>query len=361
MNRLTVETKNKTYDIVIYNSFKALADEMKQLQTSFSKIAIISDDQVGPLYTSEVVSILKSTCNEVCSYTFKHGEGNKHLGTISDLYTFLIENKLDRKSLLIALGGGVTGDMVGFAAATYMRGIRFIQIPTTLLAQVDSSIGGKTGVDFNGYKNIVGAFYQPELVYVNVHTLKSLPTKEFNSGMGEVLKHGMILDETYLNSLKIQTDKIRQLDEAALTAMILRSCEIKSRIVSEDEKEEGSRALLNFGHTTGHAIERLKNFELLHGECISIGFLAALHISEQLGNIDSETVNEMEQLLNQFGLPTKVSGLEPTTIYDEMFYDKKTTHNQINFVLLKGVGASFIHKSVPKEEILKALEKVIQR
>lgn len=361
MNRLPVETKNKTYDIVIYNTFEHILDEIKKLSTSFSKIAIISDDQVGPLYANEVKCLLEKGYCEVCCYTFKHGENNKHLGTISDFYTFMIDNNLDRKSLLIALGGGVTGDMVGFAAATYMRGIRFVQIPTSLLAQVDSSIGGKTGVDFNGYKNIVGAFYQPELVYVNIQTLKTLPQKEFNSGMGEVLKHGMILDDNYLRELIEQIEKIRHLDEAVLTQMILRSCQIKSKIVSEDEKEEGSRALLNFGHTAGHAIERLKNFELLHGECISIGFMVALHISQLLGHISQNTVFEMEQLLKQYDLPTTVAGLDSRSIYQEMFHDKKTIENQLNFILLKSMGVSFIHKCVPKEDVINALEKVIQK
>lgn len=361
MNRLTVETKQKVYDIVIYNSFEPLLDEIKKLGTSFSKIAIISDDQVAELYTKSVKALLEQEYSEVSTYSFKHGESNKHLGTISDFFAFMIENKLDRKSLLIALGGGVTGDMVGFAASTYMRGIKFIQLPTSLLSQVDSSIGGKTGVDFNGYKNIVGAFYQPELVYINIQTLKTLPLKEFNSGMGEVLKHGMILDEPYLRDLMDQSNKIRNLEEDALTSMIFRSCQIKCSVVSEDEREEGNRALLNFGHTAGHAIERLKNFELLHGECIAIGFMVALHISEQLGYITIETVNEMEQLLSQFELPTKVSGLKANAIYEEMFHDKKTADNNLNYILLNKIGSSFIHSTLEKNEVLAALESVIEK
>ncbi|PKM95941.1 MAG: 3-dehydroquinate synthase [Firmicutes bacterium HGW-Firmicutes-1] len=359
MNQLTVNTKNKNYEIIFNNNFEGLLHEIKKLNITISKIAIITDDHVGPLYYDQVKECLRTLYPEIYCFTFLHGEKSKNLNTISDIYAFMIEQKLDRKSLVIALGGGVVGDMAGFAAATYMRGIKFIQVPTTLLSQVDSSVGGKTGVDFNGYKNIVGAFYQPELVYINTRTLKSLPKNEFCSGMGEVIKHGLILDQNYYNEIEKNRDHILNLDHDILQTLIYNSCKIKSQIVSEDEKEEGCRALLNFGHTVGHAIERLKNFELLHGECISIGFVAALHISEQLGHITEVTINRVIDLLKAFELPTAVVGLEPIDIYNEMFHDKKTSSNQLNFVLLTEIGKSYINNSVEEEVVMKAIQKII--
>lgn len=359
MNALSVNTSTKSYHIVFRESFNELVDELKKLNISISKICIITDDLVDPLYGELVESILKKDYSEVYRTSFSHGERNKHLATITDFYTFMIEHQLDRKSLIIALGGGVVGDMAGFAAATYMRGIKFIQIPTTLLSQVDSSVGGKTGVDFNGYKNIVGAFCQPELVYINTETLKSLPRREFNSGMAEVIKHGLILDESYLNEIEENIINIQDLDGNTLTSMIQKSCAIKSMIVSEDEKEEGKRALLNFGHTVGHAIERLKNFEMLHGECISVGFVAALHLSKQLGNIKDSDIDRVVKLLKEFELPVTVNGLTSLEIYQEMFHDKKTADNQLNFILLEQIGSAFISKEINKDNVLKAINQII--
>ncbi|PKM50271.1 MAG: 3-dehydroquinate synthase [Firmicutes bacterium HGW-Firmicutes-7] len=358
MNQLIVNTKNKKYKIVINSNFDGLYQEITKLNIPISKIAIITDDIVDPLYSGQVIDHLKKSYPEISSFSFIHGEKSKNLNTISDIYAFMIDQKLDRKSLVIALGGGVVGDMAGFAAATYMRGIKFIQVPTSLLSQVDSSVGGKTGVDFNGYKNIVGAFYQPELVYINTSTLITLPNKEFNSGMAEVIKHGLILDQNYYNEIKNNIDKILDLDDEQLQILIYNSCKIKSQIVSEDEKEEGCRALLNFGHTVGHAVERLKNFELLHGECISIGFIAALYISNQLGEITESTIDNVKKLLETFELPTSVAGLDPTDIYHEMFHDKKTSNNQLNFILLTDIGNSYIDNLVEKETVMNALQKI---
>lgn len=359
MNSLSVNTTTKSYEIVFYNHFNTLVDEIKKLNIPVSKICIITDDLVDTLYGEIVENTLKQSFLEVYRVVFQHGEKNKNLSTISDFYTFMIEHQLDRKSLVIALGGGVVGDMAGFTAATYMRGIKFIQIPTTLLSQVDSSVGGKTGVDFNGYKNIVGAFCQPELVYINTSTLTTLPKREFNSGMAEVIKHGLILDFNYLMEIEDKLKEIQDLDQSALTSIIYKSCEIKSMIVSEDEKEEGKRALLNFGHTVGHAIERLKNFELLHGECIAIGFVAALYISEQLDMIHVNDIERVVQLLQRFNLPVEVSGLSALDIYQDMFHDKKTSDNQLSFVLLEQLGVSNIKKAIEKDIIIKAIEKII--
>lgn len=359
MNRLTVNTENKQYDIIFYNSFDFLLKEINNLNSTISKIGIISDSNVHPLYCNQIKEILEEQFDNVVDFKFQAGEQNKNLDTINHFYDFLIQNKFDRNSMLIALGGGVTGDMVGFTASTFMRGIKFIQVPTSLLAQVDSSIGGKTGVDYNGYKNLVGAFYQPELVYINTSTLQTLPLREFNSGMAEVIKHGFILDSTYLMEIINNCTKIKKLDHLAMTSIIKRSCNIKRDIVSEDEKEQGIRAILNYGHTLGHAIERLKEFKLLHGECIAIGFMAAAFISLELGHLSDTDIDMIENTLKLYDLPRSVSGLEPEQLYAEMFLDKKTSSNALSFILLDKIGNCYVNDSLDKEIIINAIKKVI--
>ena len=254
---ITVNYNQKPcYNIVIENDFSKLAENVTKLEISGRKLAVITDSNVGPLYADKVAQCLKETGNNIFVYTFEAGEKNKNLNTVQDVYEFLIKNKFDRKDMLVALGGGVVGDLTGFAAATYLRGIDFIQVPTSLLAQVDSSIGGKTGVDFRAYKNMVGAFHQPRLVYMNTSTLSSLNTRLFNSGFGEILKHGLIKDASYFQWLKDNIEKIAALDSGYLEEMIYRSCEIKRKVVENDPTEKGERAQLNFGHTLGHAIEK---------------------------------------------------------------------------------------------------------
>lgn len=360
MKRLIVNAKTKKYSVAFYNSFENLLKEIKDLNTDFSKIVIITDDLVDKIYTQIIEDIIKQAYPEIYTFVFNHGEKNKHLDTISEAYSFMLSKKLDRKSLVVALGGGVVGDMAGYAAATYMRGIKFIQIPTTLLSQVDSSVGGKTGVDFKGYKNIIGSFYQPELVYINTQTLKTLPKNQFSSGMAEVIKHGLIMDKDYFNEIEKKVIKIKELDDDVIASLIYKSCSIKSEIVSEDEMEEGKRALLNFGHTIGHAIEKIKDFKLLHGECVSLGIIVALYISKELNYIGDNIIIRVEELLKSFNLPTFVSDINSEEIYSELFHDKKTMDNQINYILLKDIGNSFISNKVSREIVLNAIEKIIR-
>jgi len=285
MKHVEVNTPGKTYPIVFRESFDDLAQMILDMNKNYSKVLIISDSNVGPLYVDDVSKALLPLEIEIQWTLFAAGEVNKTFETINKFYQFLIENRYDRQTLIIALGGGVTGDMAGFTAATYMRGVDFIQVPTTLLAQVDSSSGGKTGIDFNGYKNIVGAFYQPELVYVNTTTLKTLPAVEFACGMGEAIKHGFIRDKSYLEYMVDQREAIQRMDHEALSYVIGRSCEIKASVVSEDERELGIRAILNFGHTIGHAVERLMNFQLLHGQCVALGIMASVYMAAMLGDL----------------------------------------------------------------------------
>ena len=272
-----------------------------------------------------------------------------------------MENHFDRKCAVAGLGGGVAGDMAGFVAATYMRGIEFIQIPTSLLAEVDSSVGGKTGVDFCGSKNIIGAFYQPSFVYINIDTLKTLPKREFSAGMAEVIKYGIILSKNFYNFISENREKIKNMDIDTMTEVIAKCCEFKAFVVSNDEKEKGMRAILNYGHTIGHAVESLKEFELIHGECVGIGMVAAMKISCDRGVITEKDLDEFEELLTYFDIPVKTKGLIPEDVYSQMFNDKKVSDSKINFVLVDDeIGKSYVTSEISKGEIIKAISYVVE-
>ena len=262
--------------------------------------------------------------------------------------------------MLLALGGGVTGDITGFAAATYLRGIDFVQIPTTLLSQVDSSIGGKTGVDFKAYKNMVGAFYMPKLVYMNLSTLNSLPEREYLEGMGEIIKHGLIRDTEYFYWLKENKDKIISRDYETVKKMIFVSCNIKRVVVENDPKEKGERAVLNFGHTIGHAVEKAKNFSLLHGECVAIGMAAATYISLKKGNIAEKEYNEINNVISDFKLPVYTTGILASDVVKATKNDKKMDSGVIKFITLEENGHAIIDRTISEELLLEATETVIR-
>ena len=287
----------------------------------------MKDSNVGPLYAEQVKNELEKTGNTVYVYTFAAGEENKTLDTVQDVYEYLIENHFDRNDCLVALGGGVVGDLTGFSAATYLRGIKFIQVPTSLLAQVDSSIGGK---------------------------------RLFNSGFGEIIKHGLIKDKEYYNWLKDNAESIKALDTDALEHMIYVSCNIKREVVENDPKEKGERALLNFGHTLGHAIEKEMNFSLYHGECVVLGMIAALNICVELGTITGE---ERDDALNTFALyefPDHVTGIKIDDVIAVSKNDKKMDAGKVKFILLKSVGDAYIDRDITDDQMRRALEGVIR-
>lgn len=360
MDNVRVITPNKEYSILFRDSFDDLGTEVLQLGKTYSKILIISDSNVGPLYAPQVAESLAVLTTEIQWTFFPAGEASKNYNTINSFYEFLIENRFDRKTLIVALGGGVTGDMAGFTAATYMRGVDFIQVPTSLLAQVDSSSGGKTGIDFKGYKNIVGAFYQPEMVYINTASLKTLPDVEFACGMGEALKHGFIRDREYLMYMADNKDSILDLKHSQISRVIGRSCEIKASVVSQDEKEHGLRAILNFGHTIGHAIERLMDFRLLHGQCIALGMVASMRIAADFGDVSTEEFSFTEKLLTDYGLPIRLTELSVDDVYEQLFYDKKTSHSTINIVMLKGIGNCYQNTKLTESQIKNGLAYILQ-
>ncbi len=354
-----IEIKNegrKSYDIFLKDSFEDFLETMDFLQIEHRKVCIVTESNVAPIYLKEMYERISSKAAKTITFSFTAGEANKQLKTIEMLYEHLIKNHFDRKDLLIALGGGVVGDMTGFAAATYLRGIDFVQVPTTLLSQVDSSIGGKTGVDFLQYKNMVGAFHQPKLVYINTAVLKSLPEREYFSGMGEVIKHGLIKDFEYYQWIEENIEKIKARNDETLKEMIYQSCLIKGGVVERDPKEKGERALLNFGHTLGHAIEKLENFTWLHGECVGVGCQLAAMISKEKGRISQEEVDQICKMFGEFHLWKPLDEIRADDIIAATKSDKKMEGNQIKFVLLDKVGEAYIDRSVTDEEMKYVLE-----
>ena len=339
------------YQILWEEDFTKLADAVKKLELSCGKICIVADDTVGNLYGKEVQKALEELDVTVDLYTFPAGEASKNLDTVKKIYEHLILEHFDRKDMLAALGGGVIGDMCGFTAATYLRGIDFIQIPTTLLSQVDSSIGGKTGVDFDAYKNMVGAFHMPRLVYTNLNTLLTLPKEQFSSGMGEVIKHGLIKDASYYQWLKDNRESILKRDLSICEDMVYRSNEIKKQVVENDPTEQGERALLNFGHTLGHAVEKLMNFKEFHGHCVGLGCIAASKISALRGMISEEQVQDIKNTFEAFEMPVTVSGLDWKDVYATTKSDKKMDSGVVKFILLKTVGNAYVDRTVTEEEM----------
>lgn len=362
MSRLLPVNYNGTfcYNIFITNSFKGLAKHIKELgYASEKKICIVTDSNVALLYAEEVKEELSDEFSQVFLYTIPAGEAHKNTDTLNGIYEFLIQHHFDRQDVLVALGGGVVGDMTGYAAATYLRGIDFIQVPTTLLSQTDSSIGGKTGIDFMQYKNMVGAFYMPKLVYMNLSALKTLPKEQLVSGFGEILKHGLIKDFAYFNWLKEHYDAICALEYEALEEMIYVSCNIKRGVVERDPKEKGERALLNFGHTIGHAIEKLSDFKLTHGACVGLGIVAASYLSKEQKNLSSGELAMIEETLSHFGLQTRVEGLDAKEILQATKSDKKMIGSQVKFVLLQTPGNAYIYRKLTDEQILAGISYVM--
>lgn len=353
MNRIK-EKISRPYPIVLTKGFDALQKEIEAVYKP-SSLLIITDSQVAPLYLEQVKQILIQIA-PVYSYTFEAGEHSKHLNTVTAVYDALVEMQLDRNTLIVALGGGVVGDLAGFVASTYMRGIPFVQIPTTVLSQNDSSIGGKVGVDYFNHKNMVGAFYQPKLVYINIQVLQTLPEREYASGMAEIIKHGLIKNKALYNNLKQLKEAIKDKRTDALIAITYASCEVKCQVVEEDVYENGNRKILNFGHTIGHAIETLSDFKLLHGECVAYGMCMSAFISYQRGLLSKQDLLDIVNLCKDYQLLMPLDRYDTEKIIEQMGYDKKKAYGKIAFILLEGIGKASIVTDVTHQEIVEAVE-----
>jgi len=355
MQTLRVELGERAYPIHIGE--RLLSDaRLVTPHLDLPKVAIVTNTTVAALYLQQLSEALRAQGVEVISIVLEDGERYKDWATLNLIYDALLERHCDRKTTLIALGGGVVGDLAGFAAATYMRGIPFIQIPTTLLAQVDSSIGGKTGINHPLGKNMIGAFYQPRLVLADTTVLASLPPRELSAGLAEVIKHGLIRDDGFVAWLEQNVEKLLACDAQALAHAVRRCCEIKAAVVAEDERETGVRALLNFGHTFGHAIESGLGYgKWLHGEAVAAGMVMAADLSRRMGFIAQTDLDRVVALLKRARLPTAPPDIAPARMLELMALDKKTEGGKLRFVLLDRIGAASIRAEVPAGLLQQAL------
>jgi len=340
VQRIDVELGTRRYPIFIGAGVMESTEEFARAIPA-RDVLLVTNTTVGPLYADRLTAALAPRrCVEV---SLPDGEVHKTLANVTRMLDVLIANRFARDCCVVALGGGVVGDMAGFAAACYQRGVPFVQVPTTLLAQVDSSVGGKTGVNHPGGKNLIGAFHQPSAVFADTNTLNTLPDRELRAGLAEVIKYGLIVDQAFFDWLEGHADRLLARDPAALAHAIKRSCEIKAEIVARDEREQGDRALLNLGHTFGHAIESATNYSSwLHGEAVGAGMLLAADMSERLGWVSAADVSRVERILRKFGLPVDVSALSAGTLAEKMKIDKKVAAGRIRLVLLKAIGKSVV-------------------
>ena len=316
------------------------------------RAVIVTNPTVGALYLEVLSSALARAGVATAAVTVPDGEAYKNWQTLNAIFDALLENRCERKTALIALGGGVVGDLAGFAAAVYLRGVPFLQIPTTLLAQVDSSVGGKTGINHPLGKNMIGAFYQPRLVLADIATLDTLPPRELAAGLAEVIKYGLILDRAFFDWLEANMERLMARDAGALTYAVRRSCELKAQVVAQDERESGVRALLNLGHTFGHAIEAgLEYGTWLHGEAVAAGTVRAARLSQRLGSLTAAEVERVVALLQRAQLPTAAPDLGVDRYLELMGLDKKVEGGKLRLVLLRSIGEAYVSADFPQADL----------
>ncbi len=358
MRIVPVSLGRRSYAIKVAGGLLArLGAECAQLKLG-QRCAVITDANVARHYAKTALKSLSASGFAPVLITVPAGEKSKRIAVVEKCYDQLAAHRLERKSFIVALGGGVVGDLAGFVAATYLRGIPFVQVPTTLLAQVDSSVGGKTGVNLAAGKNLVGAFYQPQLVLCDLDTLKTLPEREFVSGLAEVIKYGVIYDAILFAQLERNLPNLLQREAATLALTIARCCEIKADVVGQDETESGLRAILNFGHTIGHAIENSSGYgKFLHGEAISIGQVAAAKLSHSLLGLPASAVERLAKLLAAAGLPVKIklSAARRKKLFAAMLLDKKVSAGEVKFVLAEKIGKVVWGQKVPAKLIEEVL------
>ena len=340
--QVSIALGDRSYAISIDAGLLSLGSAWQGLPRAATAL-IVTNDTVGPLYAADLQRSLSAHYPRVLTLSLPDGETYKTWQTLQSIFDVLLENACDRKTVLFALGGGVVGDITGFAAACYMRGVPFVQVPTTLLAQVDSSVGGKTAINHPIGKNMIGAFYQPERVVCDLHTLQSLPARELSAGLAEVIKYGPIADMAFFDWIETNLDALLQRDPQALAYAVQRSCEIKAYVVGQDERESGLRAILNFGHTFGHAIEAGLGFgEWLHGEAVGCGMVMAAQLSHRLGSVDAAFTERLTALIARAALPTVGPDLGVEAYLHHMRVDKKAEAGDIRFVLIDPPGSAVV-------------------
>ena len=339
VEQIKVALGERSYDITlgadILDTIGALCRELGLSGTA----AVVTNTTIAPLFYDRVRAAMEAAGYRVVPVLLPDGEGHKNSATLNLIYDALVDGSLDRGSFILALGGGVIGDMAGFAAASYLRGIPFVQLPTTLLSQVDSSVGGKTGINHPRGKNLIGAFYQPRAVLIDVATLDSLPEREYLSGLGEIAKYGAVLDGDFFTFLEQNTDLLLFRDKSALIHAVSRSCAIKARVVESDEREGGVRAVLNYGHTLGHAVETLTGYtRYLHGEAVAIGMVQAARISQHFGFCSEADRDRIESLVKALGLPTELPSFPARQYQEALSHDKKVRESGLLFICNLGIG-----------------------
>ncbi len=355
---LVTDKAQKKYEILLESNFDAMASRIELLAPKASKIVVVTDENVkaAQLETFKTAFGDRLPVLEIC---FEAGEHTKNINNVLKLYDFYMENKVTRKDVIIALGGGVIGDLTGFSASTYLRGIPFIQCPTTLLSMADSSIGGKTAVDYNGIKNNVGAFYMPSLVYINLEVLKTLPDRQFFAGFSEIMKAGLLADQKFYLWLIDNMYEICEKDTETLKQMLFTAINIKKSVVEKDPYETtGERMLLNLGHTIGHGIESVLGDTYFHGECVSLGTVAAAYISWKMDYISQDTYLEIRDMFVPFYLPISMDTDKENEIFAAMAYDKKNSGKAINMVLLKRIGKAFVQENISHDLIREAIKEL---
>jgi len=363
-----VETATQIYPVFVgYGVLNKLGEKMKKAALS-GTATIISDENVFSLYGSKVEEILKDSGFAVGSFVVPPGEETKNIDYASRIYDFLVAHRMERDDIIIALGGGMVGDLAGFVAATFLRGVPWIQVPTSLIAMVDASIGGKVGINHPEGKNLIGAFYQPDLVLADPQTLTTLPQRELTSGWAEVVKHGLILDKEYFQFLESSVNRLTKLEPEMITKAIARSAAIKAQVVSQDEKEKaGKRTILNYGHTIAHGLEATTQYKrFLHGEAVAIGMMGAAKLSQRLSLLPSAAVERQQALLEKFGLPTSLRAersnlkLGHAGITRAMELDKKVKGKAIRWVLLQDIGKAVVRSDVPQQDVLDVLQELVE-
>ncbi|MBD2439942.1 3-dehydroquinate synthase [Nostoc sp. FACHB-110] len=357
---INVNLPQQSYEIAIAPaSLDQLGQKMADLQLG-KKVLVVSNPTIFKHYGERAIASLQSAGFDVASYCLPAGERYKTLNSIQKIYDVALENRLERSATMVALGGGVIGDMTGFAAATWLRGINVVQVPTTLLAMVDSAIGGKTGVNHPNGKNLIGAFHQPRLVLIDPEVLKTLPVREFRAGMAEVIKYGVIWDAELFTQLEASKNlnQLRYIKPELLNEILTRSCQAKADVVGKDEKEGGLRAILNYGHTIGHAIESLTGYRLVnHGEAVAIGMVAAGQIAVDLGMWQQEETNRQNAIIQKTGLPTQIpAGVDIEAIINALQLDKKVKAGKVRFVLPTQIGVVTVTDQVPADTIRQVLQ-----
>lgn len=357
MTKVHLNLDERSYDIDIGDGkLSSVGGVLKTLDAG-GRVAVVTDSNVGPLYAATVSQSLEEAGFVARTFTVPAGEPSKCAGELEELWDGFVAFEMDRGSSVVALGGGVVGDLAGFAAATYMRGIRCIQVPTTMLACVDSSVGGKTAIDLESGKNLVGAFHQPAAVLIDPSTLKTLGGRELRAGLAEVIKHGLIRDEAFFDWLETNLEKLLELNPDVTSRAIKRNCEIKAEVVAADERESGLRAILNYGHTVGHALEALAGYrDLIHGEAVAMGMIVESRVAEKLGMIGTDVTDRQKRLLRRAGLPTAVGEVKTPEVIEKMRHDKKTRDGKLNLVLPVRIGEVKVVKDVGPLMVVEALE-----